>query len=370
MRIAFLLPGIHRVQRGAEVAFESVASEIARLGHDEVTVFGSGPERPERPYSYVRSPMLTRERFERFPSFPPFRTEYIYEEAAWALTTLPKYRPGQFDVTLTCSFPFTHWLATRWPPLGERPAHVFVTQNGDHPALSDRREYRSFRCDGLVCTNPVYLERQRDRWRSVLIPNGIDPDHFAPGSQQRTRFGLPEGVPIVLVVSALVETKRVLEGMSAVAAIPNAHLVVAGDGRLRDEFDALGQRLMPGRFRRFVLPAEAMPDLYRSADVLLHPTLFESFGNIYVEAMSVGLPVVAHDSPVTRWILGDDPGLVDTTDQQQMTDAIVAALEPNHAPSRQRAAEARRRFSWPVIATSYREFLLKVVDDALRERCS
>ena len=42
MRIHFLLPGAHRVPRGAEVAFESIAAEIAKLGLDEVTVVGSG----------------------------------------------------------------------------------------------------------------------------------------------------------------------------------------------------------------------------------------------------------------------------------------------------------------------------------------
>src|SRR4029077_19427559 len=123
-------------------------------------------------------------------------------------------------------------------------------------------------------------------------------------------FGLPEKGVIVLMVSALVESKRVLEGMRVVARIPDAMLVVAGDGPLRDQFDALGNELMPGRFRRLLLPSEQMPDLYRSADAFLHPTLHESFGNVYVEAMAVGLPVVAHDYEVTRWIFGDHPNLV------------------------------------------------------------
>ena len=41
MRIHFILPGLHRVHRGAEVAFESIATEIANLGFDEVTVVGT-----------------------------------------------------------------------------------------------------------------------------------------------------------------------------------------------------------------------------------------------------------------------------------------------------------------------------------------
>jgi glycosyltransferase involved in cell wall biosynthesis len=366
MRIAFLLPGIHNVNRGAEVAFESVASHIAGSGVDDVTVFGSGPDRPDQPYAYKRAPFVRREHFERAPMVPPFRTNYIYEELTWTAAAFPKYRPSQFDVTLTCSFPFVHWMTTRWPlRSSSRPKHIFVTQNGDHPALTDRFEYRSFTCDGLVCTNPLYLERERERWPSTLIPNGIDPDRFRPGPSRRHQYDLPEDAPVVLMVSALVETKRVLEGMAAVAAIPDAYLIVAGDGPLRDEFDATGERLMPGRFRRLTVPSQEMPYLYRSADVLLHPALFESFGNIYIEAMAVGLPVVAHDSIVTRWIFGDEPGLVDTTDTATVTAAVAAVLSGDRDELATRSAEAHRRFSWSTIAQQYRAFAADVLSGSV-----
>ena len=41
LRVAFILPGLHRVCRGAEVAFESVASELARLEGTEITLSGA-----------------------------------------------------------------------------------------------------------------------------------------------------------------------------------------------------------------------------------------------------------------------------------------------------------------------------------------
>jgi glycosyltransferase involved in cell wall biosynthesis len=270
-------------------------------------------------------------------------------------------RPRDSDVTVTCSYPFVNWMLTRWPPFRQRPAHVFVTQNGDHPAVSARREYRLFRCDGLICTNPIYFGRNRERWPSALVPNGIDPDRFRPGPPERAALGLPDG-PIVLMVSALVESKRVLEGMRAVARIPDATLVVAGDGPLRDRFDQLGDELMPGRHRRMTLPADRMPDLYRSADVLLHPTLLESFGNVYIEAMSVGLPVVAHDSGVTRWIMGDGSGLVDTTDEEALTDAVEAALKDGRDLALAAAPAVSQRFAWSSIARQYREFFVDVTE--------
>jgi glycosyltransferase involved in cell wall biosynthesis len=360
LRIHFFLPGMHRVHRGAEAAFESVAVEIAKLGLDEVTVIGSGQPRPDRPYRFQRCGLIPRERFESFPKLPPFRSEYVDEEATWVIGYLPWYRPSAADVTVTCSYPFVNWMLTRWPPLRRRPAHIFVTQNGDLPAYSDVSEYRLFRCDGLVCTNPKFYERNRARWPSILISNGIDPHRFFPGPSARERFGLPEKGIIVLMVSALVESKRVLEGMRSVARIPDAMLVVAGDGPLRDQFDTLGNELMPGRFRRLTLPANQMPDLYRSADVLLHPTLFESFGNVYIEAMAVGLPVVAHDYEVTRWIFGDYPGLVDALDETALAGAISWAVQAGRTESAARATTAADRFSWSKIARQYRDFFFSV----------
>jgi glycosyltransferase involved in cell wall biosynthesis len=361
-----MLPGAHSVNRGAEVAFESVATELAQLG-EQVTLFGSGPDRSDRPYRYRRSGLIRRERFERFPNPPPFRTNYIYEELTWTAGVLRHYRPSDFDVTVTCSFPFVNWLATRWPPRRRsRPAHVFVTQNGDHPARRLGREYRSFRCDGVVCTNPLYYERQQPMWPCALLPNGIDPDRFRPGPHQRERFGIPADVPVVLMVSALVDTKRVLDVMEPVARIPDAHLVVAGDGPLRDRFDRAAEELMPGRARRLVVPSDQMPDLYRSADVVLHPALFESFGNAYVEAMATGIPLVAHDFAGTRWIVGDDQGLVDTTDPNQVEAALRAALRPDRSALLRRAAEAHDRFAWRTIAAGYRDFFARVIAEGDR----
>jgi glycosyltransferase involved in cell wall biosynthesis len=359
VRIHFFLPGIHRVHRGAEVAIESVATEIAKLGLDEVTVVGSGQPRKDRPYRFQRSGLIPRERFEHFPKFRPFRSEYVNEEATWVFNYMPRYRPSAADITVTCSYPFVNWMLTRWPPFCPRPAHVFVTQNGDWPAYSDDSEYRLFRCDGLVCTNPIYYERNKARWPSVLVPNGIDSERFFPGPTARERFGLPENSVIVLMVSALVESKRVLEGMRVVARIPDAMLVVAGDGPLRDQFDALGNELMPGRFRRMILPADQMPNLYRSANVLLHPTLYESFGNVYVEAMAVGLPVVAHDYGVTRWIFGDYHGLVNAMDETALVAAVDWAIREGRAESAW-SAIAADRFAWSKIARQYREFFFAV----------
>ena len=329
MRVLFALPGFHRIDRGAEIALISVANELAKAG-DAVTLMGSGQARSGASYHFIHAASISRDRFGSFPSIPALRNDCAYEELTFVPDLLRKYRPSDYDVTLTCSYPFTNWVLRRPTIRGRRPPHVFVTENGDWPAYSRQSEYRFFGCEGLVCTNPDFYERNRTRWHCRLIPNGVDCERFKPGADLRQSFGLPPGKLIVLMVSALIPSKRVDVGIEVISRIPEAHLVVAGNGPLAQTIEAIAANSLPGRFTLLSVPSEKMPALYRSADVFLHLSKEEAFGNVFLEAMASGLPVVAHDSPRVRWIVGDNQFLVDSDrpdfncsrnkDRQQSTD--------------------------------------------------
>jgi glycosyltransferase involved in cell wall biosynthesis len=163
------------------------------------------------------------------------------------------------------------------------------------------------------------------------------------------------------MVSALEPGKRVIEAMHAVADVPEAYLVVAGDGPLRAEIDRLAGEILPGRFMRRTFRHEQMPDLYRSADVFLHTKVRESFGNVYIEALSCGVPIVANDDEVTRWILGEHGVLVDAGSQRALVDGIGRALRERQARN-EGAAWAQERYSWGVVARRYADFFMEVVD--------
>lgn len=359
MRIAIALPGLHRVNRGAETAFQALGTALAERDH-AVTLFGSGEPTPHDAYEFIHVPSRPRERFQRWPTFPPVRSPIFWEEFAWVPGLMRTFRPDDFDVSVTCSFPFVNMALRTRRGLARRsahsPAHVFVTENGDWPAVSNRLEYRLFGCDGLVCTNATYADRNRDEWLVALIPNGVDTERFAPGPGDRARFGLPEGPPIVLMVSALDAGKRVDAGIRAVAELSDAILVVAGEGPERDALDRLAADLIPGRFHRLSIDSGRMPDLYRVADVLLHTTLLESFGNVYVEAIASGVPLVAHRSAHTEWIAGDSDLLVDTESIDATTDALRRGLARHDG-----GLLIDRRFTWASIAEDYEQFFETVL---------
>lgn len=365
IRVAFILPGLHRVSRGAEVAFESVAQELNKLAEFEVTAFGSGFVRPESKYRFVHISCIAREKFEVWPKVPPFRSEYSFEEFTFAAMLFQRFDPRRYDVVFTCSYPFLNWVL-RSRRFGKRfPRQIFVTQNGDWPVKARNSEFRWFDCDGLICTNPVYFSFHNNcnRWPTWLIPNGVDLARFEGAIQNRNLLGLPRTAKIILIISALIPSKRVIEGIRAVAPMSDIHLVVAGDGPLREQVDSEGKMLLGARFSRITLPFEQMPDLYRAAHVLLHMSQVESFGNVYTEALAAGLPIVAHDWASTRWIFEGQAVLVDTNDPCAVRDGLRLAFEQvsaRHAESRK--SLVKRRFTWEAVAAEYAKCIRKVFE--------
>ncbi len=362
MRILFALPGAHRVNRGAEVAFEAIARNIARYGEmDEVVLVGSGPQRPHEPYRYEQVKVVPRERFEWIPEFPLFRNPEMWEELTFIPGLVRRVRKREFDITVTCTFPYVNLALRRWRNKPDSARHVWISENGVWPVEHHTGEARWFGCDSLVCINPEYYEIGKDQYPTALIPNGVDIERFTPGEPARAKFGLPEDVPVVLMVSALIAPKRVAEGIRAVADLPDAMLVVAGDGIRRGEIDALAEGLLPGRYRRLSVPSAQMPDLYRSADVFLHLSRDEAFGNVYVEAMVSGLPCVVHDYRLTRWIYGDHGHLLDTSDHEALVEELSKALASSNEDRDAQVSYGRERFSWKRIAAQYREFFVETL---------
>ena len=227
-------------------------------------------------------------------------------------------------------------------------------------------EFRHFNCDGLICVNGEHYERHRQRYPSVLIPNGVDDAVFSPGPGEREKFGLAPTGKIVLMVSTLIPSKRVLEGIEAVAGLSNAQLVVAGDGELRREVDELGRQKMGQRFRRVMLPRRRMPELYHCADVFLHMSQDEPCANALLEALASGLPVVAHDGATSRWMLEDAALLVDTQNASAVRGAATARLDPQRAGGGRISSPAdSAAVSWDALARQYGEFSFRAFAECI-----
>lgn len=372
IRVAMILPGLGRVQRGAETAFLEVASGLNEFNDVEVELFGSSTNVPDD--LTIRAVECTpREKFESFPKFPMFRTECHYEEFSYVgrLWRSSEFQPDEFDVTISCTYPWANWFLQRCQRKNTNLKNLFVTQNGDWMCRAGHREYRYFKADGIVAINPEYYQNNCDQHRTVLIPNGTDPDVFFPRSESPEEHPLqldtpfPKDKKVVLMVSALIESKRVAEGVRAAAKVPDAYFVVAGDGPERENIRQLAEELMPGRYRMLgSVERKQMPALFRCAEVFLHMSQIEPFGIVYLEAAASGLAIVTHDGETPRWILGDTAIYADSNDSQSVADAIELALEPAQRETLSRAARQRviDDWTWKAQAAKYRRFILELLE--------
>lgn len=363
--MAMILPGLGRVQRGAETAFLEVARALNSFPDVDVVLFGTGDDVPAG-LSIRKVRCVPREKLERLPRMPVFRSECHYEEYSFVrqLKRGNDFDPHAFDAVIHCTYPFVNWYVQKCKRRNPKLLSIFVTQNGDWMCRAMHREYRWFACDGLIAINPDYYANNRQRHRTILIPNGTDPVVFTPRTQTDEPFKfqapIPPGHTVVLMASALIESKRVAEGVEAAAKVDNAYFIVAGDGPKRDEIARLAKDLMPGRYQLLgSVPRDQMASLFRQADVFLHMSKVEPFGIVYLEAAACGLPVVTHDGETPRWILGDTALYADTDNVHDVADAIQMATDPQLREILGEAARDRVIEDWTWIAQGrrYRKFI-------------
>jgi len=165
---------------------------------------------------------------------------------------------------------------------------------------------------------------------------------------------LPASPPIVLTVGRMMRSERhknhrtlIRAMVEVVGAVPEARLVVVGEGDDRREIADFGAGLGLGDHLLFTgaVSAAELDRWYRGARVFAMPAEREGFGLVYLEAMARGLPVVAGASGASLEIIDDGQSgfLVAPDDYRELARRIVALLEDR----RLRAAmgnAARARF--------------------------
>ena len=203
-----------------------------------------------------------------------------------------------------------------------------------------RRLYR--RCDALLVPAPstaAVLRAQRMNKNIYIWSRGVDRQQFNPERRDvewRRSIGIADDELAVVFLGRLVLEKGLDMFVAAIDAlrergIPH-HPLVIGEGPARSWFE---QHMPSGIF----LGEQVGDELGRavaSSDVFLNPSVTETFGNVTLEAMACGLPVIAASAVGTTSIVHD--GETGTLVEPGDADALADALE-----SYARDPELRRR---------------------------
>jgi glycosyltransferase involved in cell wall biosynthesis len=188
----------------------------------------------------------------------------------------------------------------------------------------------------LLGLNCGFTERN-----SFSITNAIDIDSAMqsqlPRHEARACLGLPEDAFVFGAIGRLVPVKGHINLINAFAkvreAMPRSMLIVIGEGRSRNELEAVIRR---HGLQNIVLLPGMLPNAQKYArafDIFVMPSYKEGLGLVILEAMSAGLPVIASDIPAVSPILRAAGGhLVAPGNEEMLAAGLLQHFQ--HSPER------------------------------------
>ena len=279
---------------GVETATAGLVGALARRGHS-VTLLTTRAQRPVEGVRVRRLPVLPQPSLLRLISFgmaarATVRTGgYDIVQTHERMTGADVYRAGEG----------THrgYLQAMGRSLQGTPYHRYVI----------RLETRIFRLDrirqivAISAGSKAEIERLygTPSDRVTVVYNGVDLTRFDPlvrindRAAARAELGVEDGTWCVLFVGSGFERKGLGPLVEALVLRrdPRDRLVVAGKGDRRP-YEALAARHNVGRQVIWTGARHDVERLYAAADVVALPTLYEPFGNVHLEALASGRPML------------------------------------------------------------------------------
>jgi glycosyltransferase involved in cell wall biosynthesis len=133
--------------------------------------------------------------------------------------------------------------------------------------------------------------------RIQVLRNGVDLDVFAPRDRlsARRQLGINPSGPVLASVGWLIPRKGHDLAIQAAALLPEANLLIVGEGPEDAALRRLAERLgVAGRVHFLgTMPQQHLPTVFNAADVLVLASSREGLPNVILEALACGTPVVA-----------------------------------------------------------------------------
>ncbi len=317
MRIALIAAGFPTPEKPSSGVFTLRAAR-GLAERNEVEVFHLRAWRPSRPLlkrSVVEGIPLTTVWLPQLPDpyRAPWRTTLTWRAATVAGWLLLRRRLREFDVLHSAGAAFAGVLTAAWSRRARRPhvAQVIGTDaNSILPAVNERAGIFGWErnVDAFVCNSAALAAQVRALYPAAqdvsVVYRGTDLTRFAPPeparSGGRVRFLFAGGFPVydgpfgrnlkggetLCAAWSAAEEQLVSHGAALTIAGPrSAEPDVEGWRHSLARPDAV---TLAG-----VVPPASMPDLMRTADVLLVPSMEEGLPNAGVEGAACGCAVVA-----------------------------------------------------------------------------
>jgi glycosyltransferase involved in cell wall biosynthesis len=356
LRVALVSIGIGRFQRG----FERFFTDLAEVMQDEIeiTLYGGAPGAGRRvpPGLAALTPLAHRMPVGRVDT--EYR-EYKQDCLAYGLALWPDLMRRRVDIVHLIDPPISKVMERLLPLVPGRPRLLYTNGTAWPVHICPRSARIHHVQEGSY---RAALDAGDPPERNVLVPCGIHANRFKVEEDRtvlRARLGVAPDTFVVLVVTAVKRVHKRVDYVIDEVARLDGNVLLWIDGKPEDaDLVTMAQERLGARCRISHVPSDKVGQLYNMADVMAHAALEESFGLTVVEALSTGLPVLAHDSPHFEWLVGSRELLVDMSRRDALRDRLTEAMRA-HANAlgsgreAQRAASVRARFDWSHLRPAY-----------------
>jgi len=192
------------------------------------------------------------------------------------------------------------WLRQRWTRTGIsgkvsilcNPYHWLIL--GLERSIFRKRRYRRIIAISELVKRNIIEHYHVPPEDIVVIYNGVDLERFHPANKERfrgevrRRYDIPDSVRVFLFVGSGFERKGVRYLVEAAEMLDSpVTLLIVGKGA-GEKFQGIikKQRVI------FCGPQKQIERYYAAADAFVFPTVYEPFGNVHLEALASGLPVI------------------------------------------------------------------------------
>ena len=206
-----------------------------------------------------------------------------------------------------------------------------------------------------------------DRDKITIHRTGLNADLFRPYDRRlcRDELGLARDAQVLACVGALIPRKGQSFVIDAMPLLPDAILLLAGQGPDESALKSQAERLGVADRVRFLgaMPHDRLPVVLNAADVFVLPTASEGLANAWVEALACGTPVVTTPIPGAVELL-TDPASGAFAARDKLAIAIEVSQLLANPPPREKVAAAVAGFSWEANAAALVEYWKRLAGQA------
>jgi glycosyltransferase involved in cell wall biosynthesis len=374
IKVFIICSGIGYLQRGFESFSQEIFDAISQYNSFDITLFKGNGKPSSKEIVLWNLPYygwIARE-LSKFFKKPDRRDPYFIQQVSFFVSLIPHIHFHNPDIIYFIE-PTIGTLLWRWRSLTKQNYQLLLCNGGPcTPTIL-------YRWNHIHQVAPTHLRAALNigipTEKQTVIPHAI---HISSELQVlshserkvlRHKLELPEEQTLLISVGAINTHQKRMDYLIreiALLPVPRPYLLLLGhQGRETAEIFQLASTLLGAdNFQIRSVAKNEVADYYKVADAFVLASLQESFGLVYLEAMSYGLPCLAHDYEITQFILGKEGYLANFELTGSLASLIPQALAESHDISKRirRHRTVYERFSWDKLRPEYVKLIQQCVD--------